>query len=527
MMEQKCGVGLVLLLLVYLMHSAIGQSSVARLSTNADNILLQNLDLSTRISIRISNRNSASGNCTTPEGQPGSCGLVSECPVYLPLVKDIRDSGVGQFFIDRVCRVASQSIEVCCPLNTNRPSSTSTTTVTPTMTSPSVPLQFDETIPLQPGQGRPPQQPPRKPTLSSQRPNDRRPVNTDIPSKNSSASIQPTPDLPGPTASIPPIQPTHTDSFQSSPTVPVQASPTVSFPDPSPFIPDRIGSTVHDRDPQDPKTPDTAELPASLPFSVIPSEGECGLLIHNDRSVNVSRRQSSWPWLVSLGQLEESEFVVSCAGALITHRHILAAAHCLTDPRLPKPTHVQLGDPKLGQNSDTEASENLSILDFTDAGYNSTSFENDLAIVTLSKDITFTDFIQPVCLPFRFKYDGFRYQDLNVAGWETIISGSNQAQQTLLQNIQVSVIGLGDCRGTYQRALSSLVIDRRHLCGVGGSKDCVTDNGAPMFFLDEDTTNRYFLVGIVSYGFGCKQPNSPGVYTRIGAFLDWIRQNLK
>lgn len=54
-----------------------------------------------------------------------------------------------------------------------------------------------------------------------------------------------------------------------------------------------------------------------------------------------------------------------------------------------------------------------------------------------------------------------------------------------------------------------------------------TDNGAPMFFLDEDTTNRYFLVGIVSYGFGCQQPDLPGVYTRVGAFLDWIQKNLK
>ena len=36
------------------------------------------------------------------------------------------------------------------------------------------------------------------------------------------------------------------------------------------------------------------------------------------------------------------------------------------------------------------------------------------------------------------------------------------------------------------------------------------------------SSKQWVLAGITSFGFGCAQPGYSGVYTRIGAYVDWI-----
>ncbi len=46
-----------------------------------------------------------------------------------------------------------------------------------------------------------------------------------------------------------------------------------------------------------------------------------------------------------------------------------------------------------------------------------------------------------------------------------------------------------------------------------------TDSGGPLFV-------GGVQVGVTSYGFGCADPDFPGVYARVTTYLSWIKSTL-
>ena len=49
------------------------------------------------------------------------------------------------------------------------------------------------------------------------------------------------------------------------------------------------------------------------------------------------------------------------------------------------------------------------------------------------------------------------------------------------------------------------------------------DSGGPLMERRERSNRqRWYAIGVVSYGTGCGNPFFPGIYTRVDRFLDWI-----
>ena len=56
--------------------------------------------------------------------------------------------------------------------------------------------------------------------------------------------------------------------------------------------------------------------------------------------------------------------------------------------------------------------------------------------------------------------------------------------------------------------------------GVNGHIDsCQGDSGGPLV---AEHKGRIYVIGVVSFGFGCASPGIPGVYTKVSNFDRWL-----
>lgn len=227
----------------------------------------------------------------------------------------------------------------------------------------------------------------------------------------------------------------------------------------------------------------------------------------------------SWPWAAILGQPSGSSFRVFCGGTLIDSTHVLTAAHCFPRSQI---THVRLGEHDITTSSDGASPVDIPIL-FTKVHeqWDSNSLKNDIAIVTLSQPVSFTDRILPACLP-----NGLQGTDLSVLpqpyiiGWGS--NGTSSSTATALRQAPINLVGQPECDSAYGN-IQRVTIGNDQVCAGNGQIDtCTGDSGGP---IQSEIDGRWTILGITSFGVGCAREEFPGVYTRVDNFLSWINEN--
>ncbi|KAG8590836.1 hypothetical protein GDO81_006930 [Engystomops pustulosus] len=147
--------------------------------------------------------------------------------------------------------------------------------------------------------------------------------------------------------------------------------------------------------------------------------------------------------------------------------------------------------------------------------YNRRTKDSDIIMMHLESPVSYTDYIQPVCLPES--QDIFPPgKNCTIAGWGLL--GSQGPIPNILQEATVPLVSNEKC----QQQLPRYNITNNMICAgydEGGVDTCQGDSGGPLVC---HIDNRWILVGVTSFGIGCAQPNSPGVYVRVTAFSDWI-----
>ncbi|XP_064425663.1 transmembrane protease serine 9-like [Latimeria chalumnae] len=251
----------------------------------------------------------------------------------------------------------------------------------------------------------------------------------------------------------------------------------------------------------------------------------CGRPKLNDRIVGgANAPEGAWPWQVSLHYYAEH----ICGGSLIAPDWVLTAAHCVADDRDPSSYQVYLGRYQQSNFNSHEGFRRVAQI-IVHENYTNELYSNDIALLQLSSNVTYTDYILPICLPASSVHfpEGYKCW---ITGWGDINYNASLPSPQTLQEVQVPIIEQKRCdclyhRGAIESPSTRIILNDMTCAGYEeGRKDsCQGDSGGPLVC---KVDGAWQLAGIVSWGEGCAEPNRPGVYVSVPYYQDWIQRHV-
>uniref|UniRef100_A0A8C7WG82 Prothrombin n=1 Tax=Oncorhynchus mykiss TaxID=8022 RepID=A0A8C7WG82_ONCMY len=227
---------------------------------------------------------------------------------------------------------------------------------------------------------------------------------------------------------------------------------------------------------------------------------------------------ASAPWQVMLYKKSPQELL--CGASLISDEWILTAAHCILYPPWNKNFTINDILVRLGKHNRAKfekGTEKIVAIDeiIVHPKYNwKENLNRDIALLHMRRPITFTDEIHPVCLPTKqvaktLMFAGYKGR---VTGWGNLYetwSSSPKSLPTVLQD------------STSIRITDNMFCFKPEEQKTGDA--CEGDSGGP-FVMKSPDDNRWYQIGIVSWGEGCDRDGKYGFYTHLFRMRRWMKK---
>uniref|UniRef100_A0A8C4X7S2 Neurotrypsin n=1 Tax=Erpetoichthys calabaricus TaxID=27687 RepID=A0A8C4X7S2_ERPCA len=256
----------------------------------------------------------------------------------------------------------------------------------------------------------------------------------------------------------------------------------------------------------------------------------CGLRFVSPRQKRIIGGKNSlrggWPWQAAIRlRSAHGDGRLVCGATLIGSCWTLTAAHCFK--RYGNNTRsymVRVGDYHTLVPEEYEEEFGIQQI-IIHSNYNPTSNDNDLALVQLlgwnGVCVKFNSHVSPACLPLRREPALKVASNCYITGW----GDTGRAYSKTLQQAPVPLLPRRLCEERYATQFTS-----RMLCAGNVEEDkradsCQGDSGGPL--VCQRPEGSWVVYGVTSWGHGCRIQDSLGVYTKVSAFVTWIRRVTK
>uniref|UniRef100_G1LYL3 Neurotrypsin n=1 Tax=Ailuropoda melanoleuca TaxID=9646 RepID=G1LYL3_AILME len=256
----------------------------------------------------------------------------------------------------------------------------------------------------------------------------------------------------------------------------------------------------------------------------------CGVrLLHRRQKRIIGGKNSlrgGWPWQVSL-RLKSShgDGRLLCGATLLSSCWVLTAAHCFK--RYGNSTRsyaVRVGDYHTLVPEEFE--EEIGVQHIViHRGYRPDSSDYDIALVRLEgpeeQCVRFSSHVLPACLPLWRERPQKTASNCYITGW----GDTGRAYSRTLQQAAIPLLPKRFCEERYKGRFTRRMLCAGNLHEHKRVDSCQGDSGGPLMCVRSGES--WVVYGVTSWGYGCGAKDSPGVYTKVSAFVPWIKSVTK